>query len=149
MVSPSVDGQAPSMLAMQYGAHVVRGSGSYTGGRAVRGVRQAIVKDGISPAITPDGPRGPRFVMKPGAIFTSQITGKPVVPLAYAARPARLLRTWDKFVFPWPFARICIAIGTPYFAPEQMDDQQMEQAQRELERRLLETYRAAAAGLKN
>ncbi|HLS79863.1 MAG TPA: lysophospholipid acyltransferase family protein [Steroidobacter sp.] len=143
MISPSVDGQAPTMLALLYGAHVVRGSGSYTGVRAVRGVHQAIVKEGISPAITPDGPRGPRFVLKPGAIFVAQITGKPVVPIAYAASPARKLKTWDKFIIPAPFAKICIAIGEPYFPPPQLDEEQMESAQRELERRLLETYRMA------
>ena len=85
------------------------------GVRAVRGVYQAIVKDLISPTITPDGPRGPRFVAKPGAIFTAQISGKAVVPIAYAARPAKLLRTWDKFVIPWPFATIYFAIGEPFY----------------------------------
>ena len=148
MVSPSVDGQAPAMLAQRYGAHVVRGSGSYTGMRAVRGVHQAIVKEGISPAITPDGPRGPRFVLKPGALFTAQITGKPVVPLAYAAKPARLLGTWDKFVIPAPFAKVCIAIGEPYFVNGKLEDSQMEAAQREMEQSLLQTYRAAADALK-
>jgi lysophospholipid acyltransferase (LPLAT)-like uncharacterized protein len=147
MISPSVDGQAPTMLAQLYGAHVVRGSGSYTGVRAVRGVYQAIVKDGISPGITPDGPRGPRFKFKPGAIFTAQISRKAVVPLAYAAKPAWLLRTWDKFVIPAPFAKVSVAIGEPYFPPEKMDDEQMAEAQRELERRMHETYKVAAAAL--
>ncbi|HKU15916.1 MAG TPA: lysophospholipid acyltransferase family protein [Steroidobacteraceae bacterium] len=147
MISPSVDGQAPSMLAALYGAHVVRGSGSYTGVRAVRGVYQAIVKEGISPGITPDGPRGPRFRFKPGAIFTAQISGKAVVPLAYAARPAWVLKTWDKFIIPPPFAKVSIAVGEPYFPPERLDDEQMEAAERELERRMLATYRQAAAAL--
>jgi lysophospholipid acyltransferase (LPLAT)-like uncharacterized protein len=147
MISPSVDGQAPTMLAELYGAHVVRGSGSYTGMRAVRGVYQAIVKDGISPGITPDGPRGPRFKFKPGAIFTAQISRKAVVPIAYAAKPAWVLRTWDKFVIPPPFARISIAIGEPYFPPKKMNDEEMEQAERELERRMLQTYKDAAAAL--
>jgi lysophospholipid acyltransferase (LPLAT)-like uncharacterized protein len=147
MISPSVDGQAPTMLAQLYRAHVVRGSGSYTGVRAVRGVYQAIVKEGISPGITPDGPRGPRFKFKPGAIFTAQISRKAVVPIAYAAKPAWILRTWDKFVIPPPFAKVVIAIGEPYFPPEKMDDEQMAAAQRELERRMLQTYRDAAAAL--
>jgi lysophospholipid acyltransferase (LPLAT)-like uncharacterized protein len=147
MISPSVDGQAPTMLAALYGAHVVRGSGSYTGVRAVRGVHQAIVKDGISPGITPDGPRGPRFKFKPGAIFTAQISRKAVVPIAYAAKPAWILRTWDKFVIPPPFAKVSIAIGEPYFPPEKLDAEQMAAAQRELERRMLETYQQAASAL--
>jgi lysophospholipid acyltransferase (LPLAT)-like uncharacterized protein len=135
------------MLALLYGAHVVRGSGSYTGVRAVRGVHQAIVKDLISPSITPDGPRGPRFKLKPGAIFAAQISRKPVVPLAYAAQPARLLKTWDRFVIPWPFAKVRIAIGEPYLPPEDMSDEEREAAQRELERRLHEAFRAARAAL--
>jgi Uncharacterized protein conserved in bacteria len=147
MISPSVDGQAPTMLAELYGAHVVRGSGSYTGMRAVRGVYQAIVKDGISPGITPDGPRGPRFQFKPGAIFTAQLTRKAVVPIAYAAKPAWILRTWDKFVIPVPFGKVSIAVGEPYFPPERLDDEQMATAQRELERRMHETYKLAASAL--
>lgn len=147
MISPSVDGEAPTMLAQAYGAHVVRGSGTYTALRAVRGAYQAIARDGISPALTPDGPRGPRFKFKPGAINIGQLSGKPVVPFAFAARPARVMKTWDKFVIPMPFSRICIAIGEPYFPPREMTDEQMEQAQREMERRMHETYKAAKAGL--
>lgn len=143
MISPSVDGEAPTMLAQLYGAHVVRGSGSYTGVRAVRGVHQAIAKELISPAITPDGPRGPRFKMKPGAIFAAQISRKPVVPIAYAAKPARLLKTWDKFVIPFPFAKVRIAIGEPYFPERKLDEELMEAAQRELEERLLQVFREA------
>jgi len=145
MISPSVDGEAPTMLAKFYGCSVVRGSGSYTGVRAVRGVHQAIVKENISPAITPDGPRGPRFKLKPGAIFAAQISGRPVIPIAFAARPAKLLRTWDKFVIPSPFSKIHIAIGEPYFPPRRMDDAQMEEAQREVEGKLLDLFRYAAA----
>jgi lysophospholipid acyltransferase (LPLAT)-like uncharacterized protein len=148
MISPSVDGEAPTWLAQSYGAHVVRGSGSYTGLRAVRGAHQAIAKDGISPALTPDGPRGPRFKFKPGAIFAAQISGKPVVPLAFAARPAFVLKTWDKFVLPVPFSRVTIAIGEPLFPPAEMTDEQMVEAQREMERRLLETFRLASESLK-
>ena len=148
MVSPSVDGQAPTMLAHLYGAHVVRGSGSYTGIRALRGVHQAIAKDEISPAITPDGPRGPRFKLKPGAIFAAQISRKAVVPIAVASKPAWMLKTWDKFIVTPPFARIVIAIGEPFYPARRLDDAEMEAAQRELERRLHDTYRVAAAELK-
>jgi lysophospholipid acyltransferase (LPLAT)-like uncharacterized protein len=147
MISPSVDGEAPTWLAQSYGAHVVRGSGSYTGIRALRGVHQAIVKEGISPGVTPDGPRGPRFKFKPGAIFAAQISGKPVVPIAFAAKPAFVLDTWDKFVLPVPFGRVTIAIGEPYFPPDRMTDAEMQVAQREMERRMLDTYHQAHAAL--
>jgi lysophospholipid acyltransferase (LPLAT)-like uncharacterized protein len=115
--------------------------------RAVRGVHTAIVKEGISPGITPDGPRGPRFKFKPGAIFCAQISRKAVVPIAYAAKPAWLLKTWDKFVIPAPFAKVSIAIGEPYFPPKKLSDEEMAEAERELERRMLQTYQDAAAAL--
>jgi lysophospholipid acyltransferase (LPLAT)-like uncharacterized protein len=147
MISPSVDGEAPTWLAHSYGAHVVRGSGSYTGLRAVRGVHTAIVKDGISPGVTPDGPRGPRFKFKPGAIFAAQISRKPVVPVAFAAKPAFILDTWDKFVLPVPFGRVTVAIGEPYFPAHRMNDEEMLAAQEEMERRMLATYRLARDSL--
>jgi len=148
MISPSVDGEAPTWLAQSYGAHVVRGSGSYTGVRAIRGVHAAIVKEGISPAVTPDGPRGPRFEFKPGAIFAAQIAKKPVVPIAFAAKPAFVLDTWDKFVLPVPFGRVIIAIGEPYFPPHRMNDEEMKAAQEMMEGRMLETYRMAREALR-
>jgi lysophospholipid acyltransferase (LPLAT)-like uncharacterized protein len=147
MISPSVDGEAPTMLARSYGAHVVRGSGTYSGLRAVRGAKQAIERDGISAAVTPDGPKGPRFKFKPGAIFAAQSCGKPVIPVAFAAKPAWVLKTWDKFVIPVPFGRICIAMGEPFYPPAEMNGEQMQEAQREMERRMLATYRLAAAEL--
>jgi len=147
MISPSVDGEAPTMLAQAYGVHVVRGSSTYSGMRAVRGIKQAIEKEGISAAVTPDGPKGPRFGFKPGAIYTAKVCGRPVIPLAFAAKPAWVLKTWDKFVIPIPFGRICIAAGEPFYPERRMSDEQMEAAQREMERRMHETYLMAAREL--
>lgn len=146
MISPSVDGEAPTMLARFYGATVVRGSGTYSGLRAVRGAHSSL-QEGISLTVTPDGPRGPRFKFKPGAIFAAQISGKPVIPVAYAAKPAFVLKTWDKFIIPVPFGKVCIAIGEPYFPPAELTDEQMAQVQRELEQRMHETFKAAKAAL--
>jgi lysophospholipid acyltransferase (LPLAT)-like uncharacterized protein len=112
LVSPSVDGEVPSMIATRLGARVIRGSSTHTGARALRDYYQLLVKEQVSPVITPDGPSGPRFRFKPGAIMLAQISGRPMVPMAYAASRAWLV-AWDKFVIPWPFARIVVAIGEP------------------------------------
>jgi lysophospholipid acyltransferase (LPLAT)-like uncharacterized protein len=148
MISPSVDGEAPTQLAQRYGAQVVRGSGSYTGVRAVRGVYQAIVKEQISALITPDGPRGPRFEFKPGAIFSAQITGVPIVPLAFAAKPVRVLRTWDKFVLPIPFSRVVIAVGEAVYVPRELADEARNALVGSMRERMHATYRTAAAVLR-
>jgi lysophospholipid acyltransferase (LPLAT)-like uncharacterized protein len=116
LISPSVDGEIGAMIVSRFGGHVIRGSATHTGARALRDYREALVVHGVSPSITPDGPKGPRFVAKPGAILLSQMSQRPIVPMAYAASRATLFN-WDKFVIPWPFSRIVIAIGEPRQIP--------------------------------
>jgi lysophospholipid acyltransferase (LPLAT)-like uncharacterized protein len=116
LISPSVDGEIGVMVVDRFGGHSIRGSASHTGARALRDYYDALVKNRVSPSITPDGPKGPRFVFKPGAILLSQMAQRPMVPLAYAASRASLI-AWDKFVLPWPFSRIVIAVGPPRQVP--------------------------------
>src|SRR5215203_1728681 len=108
LISPSVDGTAPAMLVEKIGAHVIRGSSTHTGARALRDYYETIVKQQISPAITPDGPRGPVHEFKPGAVMLSQITGKPILPVAIAASRIYRFKTWDQFELPLPFSRVAI-----------------------------------------
>jgi len=147
LISPSVDGEAPTWLAEMYGATCIRGSSTHTGSRAVRQLFKAIRKDKLSPLITPDGPRGPRFVFKPGALFIAQLSGVPIVPLAFAAHRAKIFRTWDKFVLPLPFARIVIAVGEPVMVPRELTAEQVDAMQTELSNKMLETYQCAHSSL--
>ena len=66
--------------ASRSAARVIRGSSSHTGARALRDYYLALVQENISPIITPDGPRGPRFKFKPGAILLAQMSGRPMLP---------------------------------------------------------------------
>ncbi len=116
LISPSVDGDIGVMIVSKFGGHSIRGSASHTGARALRDYYDALVKQGVSPSITPDGPKGPRFVFKPGAILLSQMSQRPMLPLAFAASRAWLI-AWDKFVIPWPFSQIVIAVGEPRQVP--------------------------------
>jgi lysophospholipid acyltransferase (LPLAT)-like uncharacterized protein len=152
LISPSVDGEIPALMARRLGGEVIRGSSTHTGARALRDYYQLLVQDGVSPVITPDGPRGPVFRFKPGAILLSQISGRPMLPMAYAASRAWFV-SWDRFVIPKPFARIAIAIGPPVQAkrpgPGGSDAEVTAalQAQMEAElRRLFELARAALHG---
>ncbi|MBM5811486.1 MAG: DUF374 domain-containing protein [Gammaproteobacteria bacterium] len=121
LVSPSVDGEMPAMLVRRTGGHAIRGSANQTGARALRDFYEAITREGVSPALTPDGPRGPADEFKPGAILLSQLSGKPMVPMAFAARHAYVFRTWDRFVLPLPFTRAVLAVGAPRIAPKRLD----------------------------
>ena len=112
LVSPSVDGEVPAKIATRLGARVIRGSSTRTGARALRDYYHLLVNEGVSPVITPDGPTGPRYRFKPGGLLLAQLSGRPLLPMAFAASRAWQFG-WDRFVLPWPFSRIAIAVGAP------------------------------------
>ena len=147
LVSPSVDGTGPAMLVQKVGAHVIRGSSTHTGARALRDYYETIVKQQISPAITPDGPRGPLHEFKPGAIMLSQITGRPILPIAVAHSCKVTFRTWDSFELPLPFSRIAIVYGEPVKVSRAMDAAALAGWQQTMADRLLELRRQAEAAL--
>ena len=76
LISPSVDGELGAMMVRRLGAAAIRGSSTHTGARALRDYYQALVRDNVSPIITPDGPRGPPFKFKPGAVLLAQMSGR-------------------------------------------------------------------------
>jgi lysophospholipid acyltransferase (LPLAT)-like uncharacterized protein len=146
LISPSVDGELGALFVRRLGAHVIRGSSTHTGARALRDYYQALTQEQVSPVVTPDGPRGPRFKFKPGAILLAKMSGRPMLPLAYAASRAWLVK-WDKFVIPVPFARIAIAVGPPRYVPRVSDGKALEQLQAEMELELKRLYLEARAAL--
>jgi lysophospholipid acyltransferase (LPLAT)-like uncharacterized protein len=146
LISPSVDGEIGAMLVKKIGAAVIRGSSSHTGARALRDYYQALAHQGISPAITPDGPRGPPWKVKPGAVLLAQLSGRPMIPLSYAASHAWKIK-WDRFVIPWPLSRIAIAIGEPVFVPKGLDAAALARAQLDMEQRLRVLFDAARNAL--
>jgi lysophospholipid acyltransferase (LPLAT)-like uncharacterized protein len=145
LISPSVDGELGAMMVRRFGGAVIRGSSTHTGARALRDYYQALVRENVSPVITPDGPRGPRFKFKPGALLLAQMSGRPILPMSYAASRAWLVK-WDRFVIPMPFSRIAIAIGPPCYVPRVTDGATLERLQGKMEeelRRLFEVARGA------
>src|SRR5690606_1902085 len=144
LISPSVDGELGAQVVQRLGGHVIRGSSTNTGARALRDYYQALVQERISPALTPDGPRGPRFKFKPGAILLAQMSGRPMLPMAYAASRAWLV-SWDKFVVPRPFSRIGLVVGPAGYAPRVTDAKGIESLQSEMEGELERLFQVARA----
>jgi lysophospholipid acyltransferase (LPLAT)-like uncharacterized protein len=135
LISPSVDGEIGAMLVRSVGAEVIRGSSSHTGARALRDYYQAVAHAGISPAITPDGPRGPAWKFKPGAVLLAQLSQRPMIPMAYAAAHAWKIK-WDRFVIPKPLSRIVIAVGAPVYVARNLDSTGLARLQLEMEQQL-------------
>jgi lysophospholipid acyltransferase (LPLAT)-like uncharacterized protein len=133
MISPSVDGEVGAMVAEKLGGKVVRGSSSYTGARALRDFYLAIVKDNVSLLITPDGPRGPRYQAKSGALLIAQLAAKPILPISFAASRVFKFRAWDRFILPLPFARVVLAVGEPLNVPKVMSPTDLTLLQTKLE----------------
>ena len=146
LISPSVDGELGAMMVRRFGAAVIRGSSTHTGALALRDYYHALVRDNVSPVITPDGPRGPRFKFKPGALLLAQMSGRPILPMSYAASRAWLIK-WDRFVIPMPFARVAIAIGPPCYVPRVTDAASVEQLQLRMEEELERLYEVARGSL--
>jgi lysophospholipid acyltransferase (LPLAT)-like uncharacterized protein len=139
LTSRSRDGELVARYVGRFGLEAVRGSSSRGGAAAVRELA-ACLRAGADVTLVPDGPRGPRCELQPGAVMLAAITGAPVVPMAFGARPARRLATWDQFLVPAPFARGAIVFGAPM--PVGRDDDR-EKARAAVERALIETTATA------
>ena len=139
MTSRSRDGGLVGGYVRRFGLDVVRGSSSRGGVTALRALVTA-VRAGRDVALVPDGPRGPRGRLGPGVVALAALTGAPVVPLGFAARPAWHLATWDEFQIPSPFARAALVFGAATSIPRDAD---RERARKEIERSLDEVTAAA------
>lgn len=110
LFSLSRDGELQSKVFQGLGYRVIRGSTGRGGARAlVECIR--VLKQGNVMAITPDGPRGPDRKVQPGVLVMAQKSGAMLVPLAAAARPCWFAPSWDRYVVPFPFAKVVIAYG--------------------------------------
>lgn len=102
---------------------------------ALKGMLRAL-GDGLSVAITPDGPRGPRMRCRPGLVEAARLTGAPIVPGAWSVRRRKVLRSWDRFIVAWPFNRGVVVIGPPIRVPADADDAVLETFRRTVEEAL-------------
>jgi lysophospholipid acyltransferase (LPLAT)-like uncharacterized protein len=133
------DGELVARWVAHFGLSVVRGSSSRGGAEALRALATA-VRAGQDVAVVPDGPRGPREQLQAGLVVLAAVTGAPVVPLGFAARPARRLASWDRLLVPWPFARAAVVFGKAATVPRRAD---RETARADLERALREVTETA------
>lgn len=136
LASPSRDGEIPSRIIQKWGLKVIRGSSSKTGAQALRDLCRSVLDENISPGITPDGPRGPIYEAKPGALMLAQHTGSPIVPIKIAASRYWHLRSWDKFMIPKPFSRIDIHIGETIFIDRKLPLSELSNQQEKLTKAL-------------
>ena len=125
LISQHSDGEYIAQVIKWMGFGVVRGSTTRGGMRAAKAMVDK-ARQGFPLGITPDGPRGPRFVVQPGSIFLSQKTGLPIIPVVVGLSRYWELPSWDRFRVPKPFSRALLMYGDPIHVPPKLTEEEME-----------------------
>ena len=146
LVSHSGDGDVSEKLLESSGYHVIRGSSSRGGARALREMLR-VLDEGAVLFITPDGPRGPMHTVNPGLAFMARATGREIVPLGFACDRAWHADSWDHFTIPKPYSRVCVVYGEPVPVSRDADEAEQEAATELVRERTLEAERAGFAAL--
>ncbi len=125
LVSLSRDGDLQTEIFQRFGYQIVRGS---TGRGGVRGALQMArkVREGGVLSFTPDGPRGPSHKVQAGVILMAQKSGAPIIPVGISASWRYLVRSWDSYMVPLPFARAWFIVGEPIFVPADLTEGERE-----------------------
>ena len=118
-------GDVISSVARMFGHTPVRGARS---GRASAALAEMIreVRKGRSAAFAVDGPRGPREVAKPGALYVGQKAGCAIVPIVTASHRFWNLGIWDRHEVPMPFTKTIAMMGEPIRIPRRATREEVE-----------------------
>lgn len=135
LVSASRDGAFLSAILERFGVQPVRGSSSRRGAQALLELT-TWAERGYDLAITPDGPRGPCYVVQDGAMALAQMTGLPLVPASYHVKWKIQLKSWDRFQIPLPFSRCEVSAGKILYVPREATDAEREELRKQLQTEL-------------
>ncbi len=133
LISQHKDGELIARILKKLGFGSIRGSSTRGGAAAMREMVKAVKSYDI--AITPDGPKGPRYVAQEGVIALARLTGRPIMPLTFGSSRKKVFGSWDSFNLPYPFSRGVFMWGEPIYVKKEDD---MEEKRKELEGKLRE-----------
>jgi lysophospholipid acyltransferase (LPLAT)-like uncharacterized protein len=132
LASRSRDGELVTRFVTRFGFEAVRGSSSRGGASALWLLVQSL-REGRDVIVVPDGPRGPREMLKPGVVALARLSGAPIVPVALGASSEWRLRSWDEFRIPRPLSRCVVRFGDPIHIAQDTDGAAEEAARKEVE----------------
>jgi len=143
LISASKDGELIARVMRYFGQGAVRGSSS-RGGKAALKQMITLGREPYDLVFTPDGPRGPRHVVKPGVGQLARLSGRPVVPMCFVCSRGHRFASWDRFLLPFPFARAVYSFGPPLYFNK---DENVETFCSRLEQAMNDNSQRAAARL--
>ncbi len=132
MSSVSRDAEYTGRVVKRFGYGTARGSSTRGGGRALAEMAQCL-DNGMEVAFTIDGPRGPAYQAKPGAVTLARHTGQAILPFHIATRRHVELPSWDRLKLPLPFSRALTLIAEPIYVPREATGEQIAAAQADLQ----------------
>ena len=141
LTSASKDGDLMAAFLENFGVRAIRGSSSRRGGLALLELASAL-EQGYVVAITPDGPRGPRYKLNRGVVLLAQKTRAEVVPVSIEYGKFWQLKSWDGFMIPKPFTTAEISIGEPIPVRETSSEDEFEAERLRIERALTEPMKS-------
>lgn len=132
MTSESFDGEYIARFIQRFGYGATRGSSTRGGSRALVFMR-ACLRAGLPTAFTIDGPRGPVYVAKEGAIHLARASGAPVLPFSISPERCWQVKSWDRFQIPRPFTRAVLLFAPTIAVPRDCDDAELTRRQASLQ----------------
>lgn len=148
MSSDSFDGEYTGRIIRKFGFVKIRGSSSRGAVRALLEMRRELAR-GQTVAFTIDGPKGPKYVAKPGPVLLAKTTGAPMVAFYIAIENPWVLKTWDGCMIPKPFSRGFMRVSRQISVPPDIDDRQMDAFQSELQTALDRVREFAEASVRS
>lgn len=131
LISRSFDGELITRILKMFGFDAVRGSSSRGAREGLMGLAH-VIESGRTAIFTADGPRGPIYQTKMGPIKLAQITGAPVGAFHLEPDRAWRLGSWDRFLVPKPFTRICVSWAKWTRVPVDLPVEEFESKRQEL-----------------
>lgn len=126
LASRSRDGGYIADILGTLGMQAIRGSSSRGGATALRHLQQTL-DAGISVALTPDGPRGPRYEVQDGLVWLAAKSGLGIVPVVLNTERHWELKSWDRTQIPKPFSRAELIYGDPIHIPADLRKEDLPQ----------------------
>lgn len=120
LVSYHRDGEFITRVVARFGYIIRRGSPRRGGREGFLSMSRDLRTNRIV-AIFPDGPTGPQHHLRDGVLHLARISGAPVFPVSFSARPAWRARSWDRFMVMKPFSRGIVIVGKPLIVPRRID----------------------------
>lgn len=136
MTSQSFDGEYIARFIQRFGYGAARGSSTRGGVGAIVEMAR-LMRAGCPTAFTIDGPQGPKYVAKMGAVLLAKKTGQPILPFTITAyRCWTAKKSWDQFQVPKPFSRARVDIASPIYVSANADEAQLLSKREELQQAL-------------